>query len=179
MAGHTTITGSIGVIAHLPNLSGSLEKIGMKVTVIPSTPATKKSIGSPFISWDPANRDYILKFLDSAHNRFVSVIFTGRAKHFANREAVEALANGAALTAAEAKAANLIDQDKAHFEDAVAKAKSLAGLGNPKVVKLSKMFNLRDVFGAEVKNRTPQVTIDPSTIDELAAPRLMYLWQGQ
>ena len=179
MAGHTTITGSIGVIAHLPNLSGSLEKIGMKVTVIPSTPATKKSIGSPFIPWDPANRDYILKFLDSAHNRFVSVIFTGRAKHFANREAVEALANGAALTAAEAKAANLIDQDKAHFEDAVAKAKSLARLTNPKVVKLSKIFKLRDVFGPEAKSSTPQVTIHPSTIDELAAPRLMYLWQGQ
>lgn len=179
MAGHTTITGSIGVLAQLPNVSGSLEKIGMQVMVIHSTPATKKTIGSPFMPWDPANKDYILKFLDSAHNRFVSVIYAGRGKHFAKREDVEALADGAALTAAEAKAANLIDQDNAYFEDAVAKTTSLAGLGKPKVVHLSKMFSLRDMFGAEAESHTPQIKLDASLVDELTAPRLMYLWQGQ
>ena len=84
MAGPTTITGSIGVIAQLPNVHGTLEKIGAQIKVIPSTPATKKALGSPFLPWDPSNRSYFQKLIDSAHLRFVDVVYEGRQKHFAD-----------------------------------------------------------------------------------------------
>ena len=179
MAGPTTITGSIGVLAQVPNVSGSLEKIGAKVVVIPSTPATRKTIGSPFLPWDPANRDYIQKFLDAAHERFVQVIYDGRTSHFPDKAVLRALADGAALTAAEAKAAHLIDDDEAYFQDAVDKTTKLAGLTKPRVVRLSKMITLRDVFGGSVESRQSKLEIDASLVDELTTPRLVYLWQGQ
>ena len=174
-----SLTGSIGVIAQLPNLHGSLERIGAHVVVIPSTPATKKTIGSPFLPWDEANRDYFQKLPDSAHNRFVDVIYQGRNKHFPDRARLEKLANGEILTAAQALDAKLIDRDHSYFEDAQAKAAELAGLSEPKVVKLTKVPSLREALTGAAQNKTALINIDASALDQLTTPRLLYLWQGQ
>jgi len=179
MAGATTITGSIGVLAQLPNVCGTLEKIGAQVVVITSTPATKKTIGSPFLPWDPANRDYFLKILDTVHTRFVDVIYAGRASHFQDRSVLEKLADGKVLTSAQAKAAGLIDQDDAYFEQAVDELAKRAGLTRPKVVRLSKVASLREILGGGSQGQGSLINIDASLVDELAKPRLLYLWQGQ
>ncbi|MEM9148240.1 MAG: signal peptide peptidase SppA [Pseudomonadota bacterium] len=51
-ARQTTITGSIGVISQVPNVSGLLEKIGVDVTEIKSSPL--KAAPSPVVPNDPA-----------------------------------------------------------------------------------------------------------------------------
>ena len=179
MAGPTTITGSIGVLAQLPNIHGTLQKIGAHVVVIPSTPATRKSAGSPFLPWDPANRDYFQKLIDSAHQRFVDVVYQGRQEQFPDISVLEKLADGAALTAAQAKAAKLIDQDDAYFEDAIDKAAELAKLDKPRVLRLSRPAGLRQLLTGADQAKNPLLNIDASLLDDLTTPRLLYLWQGQ
>lgn len=179
MAGPTTITGSIGVIAQLPNVHGTLEKIGAKVVVISSTPATKKSTGSPFLPWEATNRAYFLKLIDSAHQRFVEVIYEGRQQHFRDIRDVEKLADGAALTAAQALAANLIDEGGVYFEEAVKKTAELASLDKPKVIRLSRVPSLRELLTGHSQSSKALINLDRSLLDSVTTPRMMYLWQGQ
>lgn len=179
MAGPGTITGSIGVLAQLPNFHGTLQKIGAHMVVIPSTPATKKTIGSPFVPWDPANRQYIQDLIDPFHKRFVEVIYQGRKQHFASISAVEKLADGAALTAAVAKEKKLIDEEGAYFEQAVEKAAQLADLDKPKVVRISRTPSFREMLSGQAGASTPVVSLDSSLLDKFTTPRVMYLWQGQ
>ena len=179
MAGPTTITGSIGVLGQLPNIHGTLQKIGAHVVVIPSTPATRKTLGSPFLPWDPANRDYFQKLIDSAHQRFVDVVYQGRQEQFPDISVLEKLADGAALTAAQAKAATLIDQDDAYFDQAVDKAAELAKLKKPRVVRLSRPATFRQLHTGAGQAKNSLISIDASLLDDLTTPRLLYLWQGQ
>jgi protease-4 len=179
MAGATTITGSIGVISEFPNIHGTLEKIDAKVLVIPSTPATKKAMLSPFLPWDPANRSHIQKIIDSAHQRFVDVVYEGRQQHFSAIGQVEKLADGAALTAAQAQAAKLIDEHSVYFEQAVDKAANLAQLAKPKVVRLSAMTGWRELLASRDQSSKALINLDSSLLDRITTPRLMYLWQGQ
>ncbi|NIA06377.1 MAG: signal peptide peptidase SppA [Actinobacteria bacterium] len=179
MTAPTTITGSIGVIAQLPNIHGTLEKIGAQVVVIPSTPATKKALGSPFLSWDPASRGYFQELIDSAHQRFVEVVFEGRKKHFADIVEVEKLANGAALTATQALDAKLIDEKGIYFEDAVDKAAELAKLTKPKLIRISRVPSLREVLTGRLQSSKALINLDSSLLDSITTPRMLYLWQGQ
>ncbi len=180
MAGPTTITGSIGVIAQLPKFHGTLEKIGAQMIVIPSTPATKKALGSPFVPWTPASLEYFQHLIDSAHNRFVNVVYDGRQKHFAEGiSAVQKLADGAALTAAQAKAAKLIDQDDAYFEDAIVKTADLAKLDDPRVLHLSRPVSFSERLTGASQAKNTLINIDASLLDSLTTPRLLDLWQGQ
>ena len=180
MAGPTTITGSIGVLAVIPNIHGTLEKIGAHVTVIRSTPATRKAIGLPSEPWDPANREYFQKLIDPSHQRFVDVIYQGRKKHFPDISVLEKLADGAAMKSALAKEVKLIDQADAYFEDAIAKAAELAKLKKPRVLRLSrKPASLREMFTGASQSKNALINIDASLLDNLTTPRLLYLWQGQ
>ena len=179
MAGTTTITGSIGVIAQLPNVYGTLEKIGAKMIVIPSTPATKKTIGSPFLPWEPGNRGYFEKLIDTAHQRFVEVIYEGRQQHFSSIGQVQKLADGAALTAAQAKDRKLIDEEGVYFERAVEKTAELANLSEPKVVRLSRVPSLREMLTGQPQSSQALINVDRSLLDSITTPRLLYLWQGQ
>ncbi|MCK4850968.1 MAG: signal peptide peptidase SppA [Phycisphaerae bacterium] len=179
MAGPTTTTGSIGVLAVIPNIHGTLEKIGAHVTVIRSTPATRKALGLPFEPWDSVKREYFQKRIDPLHKRFVDVVHKGRQEHFPDISVLQKLADGAALTAAQAKAAKLIDQDDAYFEDAMDKAAELAKLDKPKVVRLSKPPSLRETLTGAAKAQNTLINIDASFLDDLTTPRLLYLWQGQ
>lgn len=179
MTGPTTITGSIGVLAQLPKLHGTLEMMGAEMIVIPSTPATKKAMGSPFVPWSPASKEYFQTIIDSAHNRFVEVVYQGRQKHFEDISVLEKLANGAALTAGQAKEAKLVDQTDAYLEDAIEKTAALAELDKPRVVRLSRPATFAERLTGAEEAHSSLLNIDASLLDELTTPRLLYLWQGQ
>ena len=180
MAAPTTITGSIGVIAQLPNFHGTLEKIGAQVVVIPSTDATKKALGSPFLPWNPTKRSYFQNLIDSAHQRFVEVVYEGRQQHFTDIGQVKRLADGAALTAAKAQDSKLIDEQGVYFEQAADKAAELAKLTKPKLIRLSRVLSFREMLTGRIQQPSNAlIHLDSSLLDSVTTPRLLYLWQGQ
>lgn len=100
-----TITGSIGVIMFVPNLSGTAEKLGIRPQVIKS--GAFKDAGSPFRDMTEAERALFQKMIDEAYAQFVGVVATGRDMAPA---AVRKVADGRILTGNQAKAAGLVDE---------------------------------------------------------------------
>jgi protease-4 len=127
----TTITGSIGVVAYLPDLSGLGEKIGVKVVAIKS--GEMKDMGSPFRALTEKDRASFQSLIDQMYTRFVDVVVDGRKRAGLDRATVLKLADGRVYTADEAKRAKLID-DIGYFEDALRWAKDRSGLADAKVV---------------------------------------------
>lgn len=78
MAEQTTITGSIGVYAAFPNVTGLSEKIGFSMNVIKSD--RMKDSGSMFHPMSALERELWKGMVDNAYDRFLTVIAEGRTK---------------------------------------------------------------------------------------------------
>lgn len=122
LANPGTITGSIGVIAVLPNLEGTAEKLGIRPTVL--TAGESKDAGSPFTEFSDSDRALYQRLLDEAHTQFIEAVATGRGM---DTEVVRSLADGRPYSGMQAEANGLVD---AHgdLEDAYDAALELAGL---------------------------------------------------
>ena len=121
-ANHGTMTGSIGVIAHSPNVKRLFDNLGIRMDVIKS--GRYKDIMSSFRDMSEDERQLLRNMLDSSHKRFVSDVSLGR--NIAINE-IEPYADGRILMGETAKEYKLIDE-LGGFEDAIAKAKELAEL---------------------------------------------------
>ena len=111
-----------------------------------------------------------------AYERFVSLVSEGR-KHATDDAQIRRLADGSIFTAPEAMANKLIDA-VGYLDDAVELAQSLAGTPDAQVVEYKIPFSLANLLGAEAKNSS-LMSIDRKMLDEMATPRLMYLWDMQ
>jgi protease-4 len=105
VANPASVTGSIGVIAILPNLEGTASKLGIKPVVIKS--GKLKDVGSPFRSMKPGERDLYQRLLDEAHKQFIDAVATGR--HMA-RGKVRDLADGRPYSGLQAHENGLVDK---------------------------------------------------------------------
>jgi protease IV len=131
VANYSTITGSIGVIAQFPNLSGLYEKVGVDMRVIKS--GEFKDIGS-------ANREMSeeeLAILDSivqdSYQQFVEAIATGRDMDI---DKVRMLADGRIYSGRQAQEAGLVDR-LGNFDTAITVAEELADISNAQVLEYS------------------------------------------
>lgn len=123
----TCITGSIGVIAPAFTVDKLLEKIGVTPETITATASTEKDVANNVMRpWTDKDRNALRVVLDHMCDRFVEVVSKGRTGKLTEEE-VRKLANGQFMTAANAKDAKLID-DIGYLDDAIDKAKSLAGM---------------------------------------------------
>jgi len=175
LAQPTTITGSIGVMMPHINIAELMKKHGVKDETFVAQGSHKKYS----ISWTkettPEGRQMIQAILDDAYERFIEVVTTGRSNLSEVR--VRALADGSVYTASQAKQSGLIDRI-GYLEDAVARAKTLAGLTRVKVVRYRYIepFSLRSLLGIE--SRPTTVTIDPGRLLAPKGPQVLYLWPG-
>ena len=118
----STLTGSIGVFALKPDLSGLLEKLGVNaVTVKRGRHADLQSFTR---RWTPEERALVEREVRAFYELFVSRVGEGR--HLP-REAVEVVAQGRVWTGAQARDRGLVDE-LGTFEDAVHLAMRKAGL---------------------------------------------------
>lgn len=130
LANPGTITGSIGVIMQLPNLSGLMEKVGVRTTIIKS--GEFKDLGGAVRDLTPAERKILQDMLDDVHAQFIDAVAAGRKME---RERVVALADGRIFTGRQALGAGLVDE-LGDLRDAVARAGALAGLpGKPRIIQ--------------------------------------------
>jgi protease-4 len=127
----TCVTGSIGVVALFVNVEGLSKKIGVEVTTIKS--GVYKDIGSPFRPMEESERKLLKNLIDEMYGQFVSVVADGRKSAGLSREEILKLADGRVFSAADARAARLVDS-VGYFEDAVTACKDLAHVKDAKVV---------------------------------------------
>jgi protease-4 len=99
-----SVTGSIGVIAILPNLEGTASKLGVRPVLLKS--GELKDIGSPFREMRPDERDLYQRLLDEAHETFIETVAKGRKLTV---EKIRKLADGRPYSGLQAKANGLVD----------------------------------------------------------------------
>ena len=117
-----TVTGSIGVIAVLPNLEGTASKLGIRPVVLKA--GARKDVGSPFRGMTPADRALYQRLLDEAHNQFIAAVARGRR---VSTERIRPLADGRPFSGVQAKANGLVDE-LGDLDRAYAIALDLAGV---------------------------------------------------
>lgn len=168
----TCVTGSIGVIMQIPNLTGTLEKIGAEMVTIKS--GEKKDWGSMFHDMSEEEKAYLQNIIDQMFERFVGVVADGRAL---SMEDVLKLATGEAYTAKDALDRRLIDQIGRN-EDALDALRKLIGNENAQVVRYEKSlseFEKMFLKGAPLVEMNSGINIDAGPFLE-SSPRIMYLW---
>lgn len=152
-----TTTGSIGVIAHAPNIQGLMQKIGVQDQVIKSGP--HKDILSPTKPMDPAERAILQSIVDDTYRQFLDAVARGRTN--LPMPKLRPLADGRIYTGQQALKAGLVDS-LGNFEDALKKTASLAGIkGEPTTLEYTEQsifdyfLKLESRLGGGVKVEMP------------------------
>jgi protease-4 len=129
MAHPTTVTGSVGVIFMRPGVSGFMEKFGFAMNV--SKSGAQKDMGSPFRASNPADEAIFQELTDQMAHRFYDLVQKHR--HL-TPEQMQKVTTARIFLGEDAVKMGLVDE-VGYLKDALAKAKSLAGLAaNAKVV---------------------------------------------
>ena len=170
----TVITGSIGVIMNHLVLQELLEeKLGINPVVIKSGP--HKDWPSSFSPVTDEQREYLMdKLIQPSYERFIGAIAEGRGEVLTEYE-IRKLADGSIYYADEALEKKLIDQ-MGYLDDAIALTEKTAGISGAQVVEYQERFSILQTLVAESKTN---LKVDQSTLHKLAAPELMYLWDGR
>jgi protease-4 len=134
----TTLTGSIGVFALKPDLSGLLDKLG--VHVASDQRGRNARIESVLKPWSPDERRLVERQVQAFYAQFVSKVAEGRRRPRAD---VERVAEGRVWTGTQALEAGLVDQ-LGGLEDAVDLAKARAGLPAGEEVEVRALDAPRD-----------------------------------
>jgi protease-4 len=199
----TTLTGSIGVFAAFPNVTGLGKKIGFTMDVVKR--GDVKEGGSPFKDMTPQERAVWDDMVGEAYERFLDVIAANR-KNLSKKKLQEVVlrenrkgvvietkddgtrvqgevpfeyvrrrADGGIFTAQDAKKHELIDEI-GYLEDAVTKAAELADLGDDyKAIHYEKPRVLLDYLLGMKANDKPATLLDPGPLSSALTPRLWYL----
>ncbi len=162
-----TITGSIGVIIHFPNLRELFGKIGYQMVTIKS--GQFKDIGNPGREMTPEEKELLQSTIDETYRQFVRDVAVARNLP---EDRVREVADGRIIMGEKALELKLVDQ-LGNFEDAVAKAGELAKIaGEPEVVKVKKSkFSLLDlILGSDAGERLGDIIYDSSAFVRYQLP---------
>ncbi len=126
-----SITGSIGVILQIPNLSDLLRKVGIRSVVIKSGPY--KDMASATRDLTPQERQLLQQLIDDIHDQFIQAVVEGRGL---SRDQVERVADGRILSGRQALELGLVDQ-LGNLQDAIETAAKMGGIpGKPQIVQV-------------------------------------------
>ncbi|MDR3037841.1 MAG: S49 family peptidase, partial [Candidatus Adiutrix sp.] len=116
-------TGSIGVIMQSVEISGTMEKVGLKSQTIKS--GDFKDMGSPFREMRADERELLQNMVKEVHEQFLSDLAAGRPG--LKPEELRRLADGRIFSGTQAQTLGLVDE-VGGFEDAALRAAALGGL---------------------------------------------------
>lgn len=175
MAHPTTITGSIGVIFARPGVSGFMEKLGLSMYVHKS--GDRKDMGSPFRPPTEADNVIFKKLIDDMAGRFLGLV----AKHRTIKPEHQAqIASAQIFSAREAQQVGLVDEI-GYLNDAIAKAKSLAGLNPDARVVTYRRYQSEDdnIYNPAMRPQGGEMGANGSALSLLTAAQeagFYYLW---
>jgi len=119
-----TLTGSIGVITQVTQLTDLLSTIGVNVTSVTSGPY--KDMGSEFRNMTPQEQAILQTIVNETYQEFRSVVIDNRGSRL-NLTAFNEVADGRVLSGRQAYAVGLVDQ-LGSKRDAILKAAQLANI---------------------------------------------------
>jgi protease-4 len=105
VARKTSIVGSIGVLVEFPDVTGLMDKLGIKLEAIKSSPL--KAEPSPFTPTTDDERAMVQRLISDSYDWFVGLVASRRPL---SREEVLKLADGSIFTGRQAVANKLVDQ---------------------------------------------------------------------
>lgn len=158
-----SITGSIGVIMEIPDVSELMGRVGVRMQTVVS--AEHKDVGSPFRPLGEGDREILESLVVDVYNQFVDEVADQRGLE---RSAVLEYADGRILSGRQALQARLVDR-LGNREDALATAGVMAGLGRrprtirppePRVTVLDLLFG-RGSVAALTRLATPLDAMSP------------------
>jgi protease-4 len=199
VAEQTTLTGSIGVFASFPDISGLAEKYQFGMTTIKQ--GEIKDSGSPFHTMTPKERQVWQDMVDHAYDQFLEVVTTGRKDKLTKPDLLRSitlapvnagpadlhkepvkpyqryLADGGVWTADKALKYKLIDQIGS-LDDAIQVAHDAADLGKSfESFRYERPKTLSELLlGA--KSTVPESVLEPGRLSAGLTPRLWYLSPG-
>jgi protease IV len=147
-ASPTTITGSIGVFSYIPTFQRTLEKLGIKVDGIGTTPLAgdlriDRALG-------PATKQLLQASVDHAYAQFVRRVADGRKKSF---EDIDKIAQGRVWAGLDAQRVGLVDH-LGGLKDATDAAAKLAELGaNYDVDYIEPDLSLREELLMQIRSQ--------------------------
>jgi len=130
-----TLTGSIGVIAETYDISGLLNKYGVKVNTFKS--GKFKDIGSFSREMTDEEKAMMQGIVDESYNRFISIVADSRKL---NLDTVKTFADGRIFSGRQAKKLGLVDQI-GDMDDTVVLAKQMAHISDATVVEYDPPFS--------------------------------------
>jgi len=176
VANRHTLTGSIGVVINSLNYAELMTRVGLKMETIKS--GEMKDILSGTRPRTESERQYMQALVQEAFHEFAAIVAAGR-NDYADVDAVLAadFADGRILTGRAAKEAGLVDQ-LGYLDDAVDKARELAGGGSAKLIRYRHHVPLgRLLLGLGAEQITPTALI-PAELRAMRAGCLFAIWPG-
>jgi protease-4 len=178
LAEPSTITGSIGVFALKPDLSGLLGKLGIHAHQDALTPnADLFSLAAP---WSDSERAVVQSYIDAFYATFIARVAEGRRLSPA---AVEAVGRGHVWSGRQAKDRGLID-GFGSFEDAVERAKARADLRPDQEINLvtfgstKQLLNVSALLGTEATAPNQMSELMRTLVDAAGAAPILVLDSG-
>src|SRR3990167_7193837 len=139
-----SVTGSIGVILELANVSGLMKKVGVESVVIKS--GKYKDIGSIFRAMSQEERDFLQGVIDDTHDQFIEAVAAGRG---IDKAKIVPLADGRVFTGRQAKQIGLVDEI-GNMQTAIKIAADMAGIkGEPSIIEKKKRFSFIDLIRSD------------------------------
>lgn len=174
VANRLTITGSIGVLIGTLNYSALLTKIGVESEVYKSGQMKDMLRGSR--PRTDTERAYVQQLVDATYREFAAVVANGRTRYDTAEEVMASeFGDGRVLSGAEALRLGLVDQ-LGYFDDAVDKAKELAGVREARVVRYRRPLRLMDLFlGAQARSAAGFQALLPPEVQAIRPGRLYFL----
>ena len=172
----STLTGSIGVISHFPNLEGLFEKVGIQVQVIKS--GELKDSGSVFRQMKPGERDVFQTIIEEYHQNFQDVVYESRKNHL-SLEDLKKITDGRVLTASQALEAKLIDEI-GYFDTALKTILDYVSLREAKVVSYTYFPKRKtNIYATNLKSESPLESISFREVAQSLKSGFYYLWHPQ
>ena len=170
VANHLTITGSIGVILHSWNYRGLMNKVGLQPETYKSGKFKDMLSGERNPDEIPAEeREMVQSLINETYSKFKSVVAKGRTE--ANKKNTgkdrgrtlasdwENYADGRVLSGTEAFKLGFVDQN-GNFEDAVDRAKTIAGISSANLIEFQQRYDISDLFRLFGQSETRVVKLD-------------------
>lgn len=160
LASPNTLTGSIGIFGLLPNLSPALNKHGISVDGVGTTPwAAGLRFDEPLTA---GMKQGVQSLIENGYDQFISKVAEARKMPV---ERVDELARGRVWTGADALESGLVDAE-GDIQVAIAAARELAGLPADATVELiesaeSRMLRMLQRFSAKLPSGMQQSLATP------------------